>query len=106
MTSGGQNATLGEAAGAFLANLSAEEGGKSQQAVYSFVRWYGWGRSFGELTAHEVANYAERLSQKQTSYSQNLEIIRAFLVYAKKRGWSKANMATHLKINNDQLMDL
>jgi transcription elongation factor GreA len=98
MTSGSQQATLGEAASAFLASLSAEEGGRSQQAVYGFVRWYGWGRSFTELTAQEVANYAERLSQKETSYAQNLEIIRAFLAYAKKRGWSKTNLATHLKI--------
>jgi transcription elongation factor GreA len=98
MTSGSPNTTLGEAASAFLASLSAEEGGRSQQAVYGFVRWYGWGRSFTELTAHEIANYAERLSQKETSYAQNLEIIRAFLTYARKRGWSKTNLATHLKI--------
>jgi len=97
MSSGSQNPTLGEAASSFLASLSAEEGGRSQQAVYGFVRWYGWGRSFTELTAQEVANYAERLSLTQTSYSQNLEIIRAFLAYAKKQGWSKTNLATHLK---------
>jgi transcription elongation factor GreA len=97
MGSGSQNPTLGEAASGFLASLSAEEGGKSQQAVYGFVRWYGWGRPFAQLTAHEVANYAERLSLKQTTYAQNLEIIRAFLVYARKRGWSKTSLATHLK---------
>jgi transcription elongation factor GreA len=98
MSSGSQSPTLGEAASSFLASLSAEEGGRSQQAVYGFVRWYGWGRPFDQLAAHEVANYAERLSLTQTSYAQNLEIIRAFLLYAKKQGWSKANLATHLKI--------
>jgi transcription elongation factor GreA len=98
MSNGSQSPTLGEAASGFLASLSAEEGGRSQQAVYGFVRWYGWGRPFAELTAHEVANYAERLSLTQSSYSQNLEIIRAFLAYAKKQGWSKANLANHLKI--------
>ncbi len=98
MSSGSENPTLGEAASGFLASLSAEEGGRSQQAVYGFVRWYGWGRPFAELAAHEVANYAERLSLTQTSYAQNLEIIRAFLLYAKKQGWSKANLATYLKI--------
>jgi transcription elongation factor GreA len=97
MSSGSQSPTLGEAASSFLASLSAEEGGRSQQAVYGFVRWYGWGRSFDQLSAHEVANYAERSSLKQTSYAQNLEIIRAFLLYAKKQGWSKTNLATHLK---------
>jgi transcription elongation factor GreA len=98
MSSGGQNPTLGEAASGFLARLSAEEGGRSQQAVYGFVRWYGWGRPCAELTAHEVANYAERLSLTQTSYAQNLEVIRAFLLYTRKQGWSKTNLAAHLKI--------
>jgi transcription elongation factor GreA len=98
MTSAGQSPTLGEAAGGFLASLSAEEGGRSQQAVYGFVRWYGWGRPFAELNAHEVESYAERLSLAQTSYAQNLEIIRTFLLHARKQGWSKTNLATHLKI--------
>jgi len=98
MNSSSQNPTLGEAASGFLASLSAEEGVRSQQAVYGFVRWYGWERSFAELTAHEVANYAEHLSLAQASYSQNLELVRAFLVYAKKQGWSKTSLAAHLKI--------
>jgi len=96
MNSGGQNPTLGEAASVFLASLSAKEGERSQQAVYGFVRWYGWERPFAELTAHEVAHYAERLSLTQAT--QNLELIRAFLTHAKKQGWSKTNLATHLKI--------
>jgi transcription elongation factor GreA len=98
MNSGSQHPTLGETASGFLASLSAKEGERSQQAVYGFVRWYGWERSFTELTAHEVANYAEQLSLAQASYSQNLELVRAFLVYAKKLGWSKTNLAVHLKI--------
>ncbi len=49
------------------------------------------------LTAPEVANYAERLSLSDTNYMKKLELIRAFLIYAKKEGWSKANLATQLK---------
>jgi len=98
MNSGRQNPSLGEAARSFLASLPAKEGVRSQQAVYGFVRWYGWERHFGELTAHEVANYAEQLSLTQSNYSKNLKLIRAFLIYAKKQGWSRTNLATHLKI--------
>ena len=97
MNSASQNPTLGEAASSFLASLPAEEGEKSQQAVYGFVRWYGWRRSPAGLTAHEVANYAEQLSLSQANYLKNVEQIRAFLVYAKKQGWSKTNLAAHLK---------
>jgi len=92
-----QNPSLGEAASSFLASLPAKQGTTSQQAIYEFVRWYGWERLFSGLSAHEVANYAEHLSLSQANYLSNLGIIRAFLVYAKKQGWSKTSLATHLK---------
>ena len=97
MNSASQNPTLGEAASSFLASLPAGEGEKSQQAVYGFVRWYGWRRPLAGLTAHEVANYAEQLPSSQANYLKNMEQVRAFLVYAKKQGWSKTNLAAHLK---------
>jgi len=97
MNSGTQNPSLGEAASSFLASLLPKEGETSQQAVYGFVRWYGWERPFAGLTAHEVANYAEQLSLSHANYLKNLELIRAFLVYAKKQGWNKTNLAAHLK---------
>ena len=97
MNSSRQSPSLGEAAGSFLASLPPKKGETSQQAVYGFVRWYGWEHSFAGLTAHEVANYAEQLSSSHTNYLNNLELIRAFLVYAKKQGWSKTNLAAHLK---------
>ena len=92
-----QNPSLGESAARFLAKLSPEEKEASQQEVYKFVRWYGWERPLSGLTAPEIANYAERLSLSDTDYLKKLELIRAFLTYAKKEGWSKTNLATHLK---------
>jgi transcription elongation factor GreA len=97
MSSASHNPTLGEAASSFLASLTAEEGEQSQQAVYGFVRWYGAKRPLAQLTAHEVENYAERLPSAQANYSKNIEQLKAFLTYAKKRGWSQTNLATHLK---------
>ena len=96
MNSSNQNPSLGEAASRFLASLPPGEGEMSQQEVYKFVRWYGWERPLAGLTAPEVANYAERLSS-DTDYTKKLELIRAFLVYAKKEGWSRSNLAAHLK---------
>jgi len=98
VNSSSQSPSLGEAANRFLASLSPEERKTSQQEVYKFVRWYGWERLFSGLTAPEVANYAEQLSLSDTDYIKKLELIRAFLVYARKEGWSKSNLATHLKI--------
>lgn len=92
-----QNLNLGEAASRFLAKLSPAEREASQQEIYKFIRWYGGERPFYRLTAHEVANYAERLSLSDTDYSKKLELIRGFLAHAKKEEWSKTNLATHLK---------
>ena len=97
MHSASCNPSLGEAARRFLASLPAEEREASQQEVYKFVRWYGWERPFAGLTAPEVANYAERLSLSDTDYARKLELVRAFLVYTKKEGWIKTNLAVHLK---------
>ena len=98
MNSGSRNPSLGEAATRFLASLPPGEKGISQQEVYRFVRWYGWERALAELTAPEVAGYAEHLSLSDTDYVKKLELTQAFLVYAKKEGWSKSNLATHLKV--------
>ena len=97
VNSDSQNPSLGEAAGLFLARLSSKEREASQTEVYKFVRWYGWERPLAGLTAPEVANYAERLSLSDTDYAKKLELIHAFLTYAKKAGWSKTNLANHLK---------
>ncbi len=97
MGSGNQNLSLGEAASRFLANLPPEGRGASQQEIYKFVRWFGGERSLAGLMAAELDNYAERLSLSDTDYHRKLELVRAFLVYAKKERWSKANLSTHLK---------
>lgn len=97
MDKASQNPNLSEVASSFLASLPAEAGEKSQQAVYGFVRWYGSKRSLSLLTAHEVENYAGRLSSAQANYLTNVEQVKAFLAYARKRGWVKTNLAAHLK---------
>ena len=97
-----QKLVLGEAASRFLTSLSPEEEEMSQHEVSRFVHWYGWERPLAGLTAPEVANYAERLSLSDTNYTKKLELIRTFLAYTKKEGWSKTNLAAHLKPKKKQ----
>lgn len=92
-----QELSLGEAAGRFLADLPSEESTRSQQEIYRFVRWFGGERPFNEVTAAGIGNYTEHLSLSDTDYTKKLEMIRAFLGYAKKKRWSKTNLAIHLK---------
>lgn len=97
VSSNNQSPSLGDAASRFLATLSSQEREASQPEVYKFARWYGWERSFANLAAPEVAGYAEQLSLSDTDYARKLVLIRAFLAYAKKKGWSQTNLAIHLK---------
>ena len=97
MNSDSRSLRLGEAATRFLSGLPVGEKGMSQQEVYRFVRWYGRERALAGLTAPEVASYAEHLSSSDTDYTKRLGLIQAFLVYVKKEGWVKNNLAVHLK---------
>ena len=89
--------TLGEAARQFLSTLSAQKMESHQPEVFRFARWYGWESPFSKLAPPAVASYAEQLSASDTDYAQKLQIIRSFLAYAKKAGWSRVNLSTHLK---------
>ena len=88
---------LGEAATSFLLGLGKEKKEASQQEVYNFVRFYGWERTFAELSAHDIARYAASLSSSDTDYESKLELVRSFLAYVRKKGWSGTNLAAHLK---------
>jgi transcription elongation factor GreA len=89
--------SLGEAAALYLAKLPQKDRDASQPEVYKFARWYGWESSFSGLAAPAVASYAEQLSVSDTDYARKLVLVRAFLAYGKKVGWSKTNLGTHLK---------
>ncbi len=92
-----QGLSLGEAAALYMARLSAKEKDSHQPEVYKFARWCGWDSPFSRLTGPAVAAYAEQLSVSDTDYARKLELVRAFLAYAKKAGWSPANLGVHLK---------
>jgi transcription elongation factor GreA len=93
----GHSLSLKEAATRFLVSLPAEERQASQNEVYKFARWYGWEKPLTELSAPDIASYAERLSLSNADYVSKLEKVRSFLVYAKKQGWSQGSLASHLK---------
>jgi len=97
MDGSSQKMSLGEAVSRFLASLPPGEMGVSQQVLYRFVRWFGREQSMADLDAPEIANYAGRISSSDSDYTRKLDIIRAFLIHAKKEGWIKHNLAIHLK---------
>jgi transcription elongation factor GreA len=94
---GDYDPSLGELAANFLTSLPSEARDKAQQEVYSFAHWYGWNRLVSELSAPNVASYAEQISSAGTEPMKRLEPVRAFLNYAWKRRLTKANLCVHLR---------
>lgn len=97
MTDSVQNIVMNEAAGIFLASLPPGESGASQQQINKFVRWFGRERLFSGLAAADVEKYAEQLSLSDIDYLTKFKLVKAFLVYSRKKSWSNTNLATHLK---------
>ena len=89
--------TLREAASAYLAGLPPDERQEEQPEVHKFVRWYGADRSMGELTGHDVSGYADSLGVTLTDAAARLGPVRAFLAFAKKKGFTATNMGAHLR---------
>jgi transcription elongation factor GreA len=92
-----ESLSLAGAATAFLSKLPPEDQAATQPEITNFVRWFGSQRLIGALTAAEVENFAERLSQSDTEYLAKLEKVKSFLSHAKKARWTKTNLATSLK---------
>src|SRR4030042_1246197 len=89
--------SLGEAVVLYLGKLSPKVRDNSQPEVYRFARWYGWESPFSRLAGPAVASYAEQLNVSDIDYEKKFGILRTFLAYAKKAGWSQTTLATHLK---------
>lgn len=98
MTDSNRELNLNEASSRFLGSLPPEKVTTSQQAIYQFVRWFGRERLMDRITPDEVAKYAKKISPSGTEYRKKLELAKAFLSYARKKGWIEKNLAVHIKI--------
>src|SRR3990172_2749876 len=97
MAGTGPNSSLSEAVGSYLSDLSPEAKKASQAEVSSFARWFGKERPIGGLAPAEIESFAERLSVSDADYLRKMALIKAFLVYAKKKNWTSTNLSVHLK---------
>jgi len=91
------NPKLDECARLFLEKQAPADKEFCQQEVSRFIRWYGRERPFSGMSAPEVAKYADQLSASDTDYARRLEALKAFLVFAKKAGWTKTGLSAHVK---------
>ena len=98
MTDNDKKLALGEAAKEYIAGLSPEDGKASQQEVSKFTRWFGRERPVSELKPSEIESYAEQMSTSDKDYLKKFDVVKAFLVHARKKGWTDSNMSIHLKV--------
>ena len=86
------NSTVAEVAADFLVGLPLQDKEKAQAEVYKFVRWLGLNRKVSELSPVDIASYAEQITPSAT------KPVKSFLTYIWKRGFTKVNLTTHLRV--------
>ena len=82
----------------YLSTVSPELSSEIQQDVFKFVRWYGETRQMATLTSQEIANYSEQLNSSPNKSIEHLNIVKQFLNYAHKQGFTAANLSAHVRV--------
>ncbi|MBN1375717.1 MAG: transcription elongation factor GreA [Dehalococcoidia bacterium] len=90
--------SLGEAASQFLSTVPTELTASAQQDVFKFIRWYGESRNIASLIGQEVANYSEQMNTTSTISIEHLNIVKQFLSFAHKQGFTSVNLAPHIRV--------
>ena len=90
--------TLAEALEAFLAAASPKVSPYAHQELHRFSRAVGADRNIETLAPPDVAAYAESVVKAGGDIHGRLAPVKAFLVAAKKKGYSTHSLATHVKI--------
>jgi transcription elongation factor GreA len=90
--------SLAEVETGFLAGLPPDQKDEFRQELNKFVRWCGKSRPIRDITAIEVANYAESINSATTDVSKVTAAVKAFLAYAKKEGLTSTNLSVHLRV--------
>jgi transcription elongation factor GreA len=90
--------TLQDAAHQYLASLKPAIRLEAQPEILKFVRWTGPERDLGIMRGHDVAQYAENLPPTVADAAKRADVVRAFLKWAKEKGFSRENLGTHLRV--------
>jgi transcription elongation factor GreA len=86
------DSTVVEVAADYLIHLSPQDREKAQREIYKFIRWLGLHRKVDELSPLDIASYAEQITSSET------KPVKSFLTYIRRKGFSKVNLAVHLRV--------
>ena len=86
------DSTVVEVAADYLISLPPQDREKAQREIYKFIRWLGLHRKVDELSPLDIAIYAEQITPSET------KPVKSFLTYIRRKGFSKVNLAVHLRV--------
>ena len=92
---------LWEAAGAYADSIkSKDKQDETHKELYRFVHWCGTGKTISGLSPVEIAGYADHVGGSGTTpqAAERLQVVKAFLSYAKKKGIIDKSLAQHVRI--------
>lgn len=93
------NPALSQAVASYLSGLAQEERDSFARDLNAFARWFGPHRPVGSVTPPDLERYqGQLLAEARTDATHRLEALRAFLVEAKRQGWTERNLAVEIKL--------
>ena len=90
--------TAGEAVAHFWQSIDPEKARADRPQIDAFVEAFGVGRPIAELTAEDVAAYAQRFAGDNVEDLAQLEPVRAFLAYLSRLAFTPENLVPALNL--------
>ncbi len=86
----------------FFQSQDAEKAREARDGVEAFVEAFGPDRPLAEMTAGDVASYAEQFRGDDIEDPPQLEPLRAFLAYAWRLSFTTENLVSALQLGQDE----
>lgn len=97
--------TLIQAVGSYVSSFKAQNAYDSvHRELFKFVNWCGPERPLSGISPSEIGEYAEQVGGAGTTpqAAERLQVVREFLVYAKKKGLIDKNLAQHVRVRKSR----
>jgi transcription elongation factor GreA len=89
---------LQDLARTYLQQLKPALRESAQPEILKFVRWAGPDKNLAGMRAHEVSQYGENFPPTVSDAAKRADFVRAFLKWAKDKGYTTENLGTHLRV--------